>query len=154
LNRTTRSSGLPLAPADNAAGVLEACGWLTGFPMRTGFGRGFPEHDPWRFEAKRLVESGETDCVLWVCGYRPAFPDWDADLPSIVLTAANAGFRRPPRVCIAVGRPGLDHDATEHFAATGTLVRTPAKRDSGAVSVAGALEMIKTALSSDKAQPC
>ena len=26
-------------------------GWMTGFPPRTGFGRGYPEHDPWRFEA-------------------------------------------------------------------------------------------------------
>ena len=63
LNATTRFSGLALAAADNALGVLQACGWMTGFPMRTGFGRGFPEHDTWRFDAARLVESGEADCV-------------------------------------------------------------------------------------------
>ena len=42
----------PLAPGDNAHGVLQACGWMTGFPLRTGFGRGYPEHDPWRFDTR------------------------------------------------------------------------------------------------------
>src|SRR5262249_23282570 len=36
LNATTRFSGLPLAPGDNAVGVLQVCGWITGFPPRTG----------------------------------------------------------------------------------------------------------------------
>ena len=40
LNAQTRFTGLPLAAGDNALGVLQACGWMTGFPMRTGFGRG------------------------------------------------------------------------------------------------------------------
>ena len=40
LNAKTRFTGLPLAPGDNAAGVLQVCGGMTGFPMRTGFGSG------------------------------------------------------------------------------------------------------------------
>ena len=55
LNARTRFSGLAVPPPDNAAGVLQVCGWMTGLPMRTGFGRGRPEHDPWRFDAARLV---------------------------------------------------------------------------------------------------
>ena len=27
--------------------------------MRTGFGRGFPQHDPWLFDSRRLTASGE-----------------------------------------------------------------------------------------------
>jgi formylmethanofuran dehydrogenase subunit B len=46
LNETTRFSTLPLAQPDNGVGVLAACGWMTGFPMRTGFGSGEPIHDP------------------------------------------------------------------------------------------------------------
>ena len=64
LNDTTRFSTLPLPGLDNGAGVLAACGWTTGFPMRTGFGSGVPIHDPWQFDADRLVASGETDCVV------------------------------------------------------------------------------------------
>src|SRR5262249_5698792 len=37
LNAKTRFSSLPLGPGDNALGVMEVCGWMTGFPMRTGF---------------------------------------------------------------------------------------------------------------------
>ncbi len=140
---------------DDAAGVLEVCGWMTGFPMRTGFARGFPEHDPWRFEASRLVESGEADCALWISAYRAAAPDWAGNLPTIVLTGADASFRwRPPRVHIAVGRPGLDHDAVEHFAPTGTLARIQAKQKSQAISVAQAIGQIALALASDRASSC
>src|SRR6185437_14446277 len=55
LNESTRFSTLPLAAPDNGAGVLASCGWMTGFPMRTGFDGGAPLHDPWRFDAERLV---------------------------------------------------------------------------------------------------
>ena len=79
---------------------------MTGFPMRTGFGRGYPEHDPWRFDATRLVESGEADCALWISAYRAAAPDWRRPLPMIALTGADADFRHAPRVHIDVGRPG------------------------------------------------
>jgi len=154
LNETTRFSGLPLPAGDNAAGVLEICGWMSGFPMRTGFTRGSPEHDPWRFEAGRLVESGEADCVLWISAYRSAGPDWARNLPTIALTGAEAKFCRRPRVHIAVGMPGIDHDATEQFAPTGTLVRRLAKRASRAISVAHAIGEIASALASDGTQPC
>lgn len=155
LNQATRFSGLPLTPGDHAAGVLEVCGWMTGFPMRTGFARGFPEHDPWRFEARRLVASGEADCALWISAYRAAAPDWDGNLPTIALTAADAKFRRrPPRVHIAVGRPGLDHDAVERFAPTATLAWTSARHKSQAISVSQAIGQIALALASDWASPC
>jgi formylmethanofuran dehydrogenase subunit B len=155
LNQATRFSGLPLPPGDHAAGVLEVCGWMTGFPMRTGFARGFPEHDPWRFEARRLVESGEADCALWISAYRAAAPDWDGNLPTIALTGADAKFRRRrPRVHIAVGRPGLDHDAVERLVPTATLAWTPAKQKSQAISVAQAIGQIALALASDGPSPC
>jgi formylmethanofuran dehydrogenase subunit B len=141
-------------PGDHAAGVLDVCGWMTGFPMRTGFSRGFPEHDPWRFDARRLVESGEADCALWISAYRAAAPDWAASLPTIALTGAAANFRRPPRVHVAVGRPGLDHDAVERFAPTGALARTEAMHKRQAISVAHAIRRIASALANDRASPC
>jgi formylmethanofuran dehydrogenase subunit B len=151
LNATTRFSGLPVPPGDNALGVLQACGWMTGFPPRSGFGRGFAEHDPWRFDARRLVESGEADCVLWISAYRPAAPPWTHDLPTIALTGDRTGFRRRPRVHVAVGRPGIDHDATEHVAA-GTLAWVAAAAPRDTISVADALAGIGAALPG--APPC
>ena len=40
LNETMRFSTLALPPPDNGAGVQTVCGWMTGFPLRTGFARG------------------------------------------------------------------------------------------------------------------
>jgi|SRR5690348_12123422 len=154
LNGATRFSGLPLGPGDNARGVLETCGWMTGFPMRTGFGRGFPEHDPWRFDALRLIESGEADCVLWISAYRPAAPAWSRDVPAIVLTRHGTRFRAPPRVQFDVGCPGIDHGGVEHLAATGTLGFASARRASNASSVAEVLGAIASALPERGAWPC
>jgi formylmethanofuran dehydrogenase subunit B len=151
LNATTRFCGLPLAPSDNAAGVLQVCGWLSGLPMRTSFARGMAEHDPWRFDARRLIDSGESDCVLWISSYRPAKPDWKGDVPMIALSPPDADFRRPPRVLIPVGQPGVDHDGIERVPARGALVAVAASRQSPALSVAQAIVRITSALRSGAA---
>jgi formylmethanofuran dehydrogenase subunit B len=137
---------LPLAPGDNADGVLQVCGWTTGFPMRTGFGRGYAEHDPWRFESARLVAAGEVDCALWISAYQETAPDWVETIPTIALAGPGWRPRRPPRVMIEVGRPGLDHDAVQHVAAIGGIAAITATKPSGAVPAARVLSDILSAL--------
>lgn len=154
LNTDARFSGLPLPPHDNALGVLQACGWLTGLPPRTGFGRTIPEHDPWRFHGLRLIESGEADCVLWISAYRPAAPPWRRAVPIIALTGEDARFPRHPRVHIAVGRPGVDHDAAEYCAAAGSLAWANASAPRDTRSVRDALAAITAALSATDVRPC
>jgi formylmethanofuran dehydrogenase subunit B len=146
LNAATRFTGLPLGPGDNATGVAEACGWMTGFPVRTAFARGYPEHDPWRFDGVRLVESGEADCVLWISSYRATTPAWRRAVPTVALTPEAARLARPARVQVAVGCPGRDHDGVEHIAATGMLGRIAASRPSDMPSVADVLGMISADL--------
>jgi formylmethanofuran dehydrogenase subunit B len=153
LNTETRFTGLPLAASDNANGVLHACGWMTGFPMRTGFARSRPEHDPWRFDAIRLAESGEADCALWISACGARMPRWNAAVPTIMLASAVPSSP-PARVYITVGRPGVDHDAVEHLAATGTLSAVAAEKKSDALSVAKAIEMIAAALPAAEATRC
>jgi formylmethanofuran dehydrogenase subunit B len=145
-NAKTRFTGLPLSPADNAAGVLQTCGWMTGFPMRTGFGRGFPEHDPWQFNAERLVESGEADCALWISAYGAAAPRWRKSIPLIALADAGADFIVEPAVRIAVGRPGVDHDSVQHCARMGTFASVPAAHASETPSVAQIIGLLADAL--------
>jgi formylmethanofuran dehydrogenase subunit B len=154
LNATTRFCALPLAPADNAMGVLQTCGWMTGFPMRTGFGREFPEHDPWLFDSQRLVDKGETDCVLWISAYRAVAPGWRAPPPTIALTGHCAAFRRPPRVHIKVGCPGVDHAAVQHLPSTGALAAIEATQPSDTISVADAITRIASALHGNGELPC
>jgi formylmethanofuran dehydrogenase subunit B len=146
LNATTRFSGLPLAPGDNAIGVLQVCGWMTGLPPRTGLGRAYPDHDPWQYRAARLVDSGEADCVVWISAYRAAAPEWSRDLPTIALAPADARFQKRPRVHIAVGAPGRDHDSVEHHATIGTLAAVAATHASKALSVADAIASIEAHL--------
>jgi formylmethanofuran dehydrogenase subunit B len=146
LNATTRFSTLPLPSADNATGVLQTCGWMTGMPMRMGFGRGIPEHDPWRFDGTRLVESGETDCVVWISAYRAHAPLWRVSPAIIALTGRDTRFRTPPHVHIEVGRPGTDHAAVVHESLTGTLTAIDATHPSDAISTAEAIRRISSAL--------
>jgi formylmethanofuran dehydrogenase subunit B len=153
LNARTRFAGLPLAPGDNAAGVLQVCGWMSGFPMRTGFGRGLPEHDPWRFDAGRMVAAGETDCVLWISAYRAAAPAWNDGAPMIALTTGDATLDGRAAVQIEVGRPGVDHDGVEHHAGLATLIPIAARRRNETISVADAIGRIAAAIPGGGALP-
>jgi formylmethanofuran dehydrogenase subunit B len=146
LNTRTRFSSLPIGPADNALGVLQVCGWMTGLPMRTGFGRSSPEHDPWRFDTARMVEAGEVDCAVWISAYGTAAPKWTEAVPVIALTAPDAPMRRTARVMIEVGRPGIDHDAFDYTLAIAALASTAAAKPSDVVSVARVLSEIATTL--------
>jgi formylmethanofuran dehydrogenase subunit B len=154
LNETTRFSTLPLAAPDNGAGVLAACGWTTGFPMRTGFGSGLPLHDPWRFDAERLVASGETDCALWISAFGAPPPEWLRALNVIGLCERGTRFKDEPNVRIVVGRPGVDHDAIVHSADTGTLVKVTASAPAARLSVAEALGRIAACLPDASAGAC
>jgi formylmethanofuran dehydrogenase subunit B len=146
LNAQARFTGIPIAPGDNAVGVLQVCGWMTGFPMRTGFGRGYPEHDPWRFDGARMVAGREADCVLWISAFRTAAPPWGEGPPVIALTAGDAALGGPPAVQIEIGRPGVDHDSVEHSSPLGTLVAAAAARRSGTLSGADAIKRLAAAL--------
>jgi formylmethanofuran dehydrogenase subunit B len=154
LNESTRFTGLPLAPPDNARGVMDACAWMSGYPVRTAFSRGRPEHDPWRFDCVRAVDSGEADGALWVSAYRAATPRWTLDVPLVALTVPDARFRRPPRILIEVGRPGVDHDAVEFSPDTGTFMPLAATAASDAPPAARVLAEIALLLPDREASAC
>lgn len=121
LNAKTRFVGLPLPLPGNIAGVMQAAAWLTGFPLPLGFAGGKATHDPWRFDACRLLESGEADALLWVSAGVPKNPPWDRAVPTIALTASGTQSSSTPDIEIAVGRPGQDHDAVLFDPNLGTL---------------------------------
>jgi formylmethanofuran dehydrogenase subunit B len=146
LNAKTRFTSLPLAPADNAAGVQQVCAWMTGLPVRTSFARGFPEHDPWMFDADRLVESGEADCVIWISAYRDETPRWRKPIALIALTDAAAEFLQIPAVQIEIGRPGVDHDSVDYRAPMATLASRSATSPSHKPSAADVIGMLAAAL--------
>lgn len=141
LNLTTRFSGLPLGARSGARGINQVSAWMTGFPPRTGFGRGYPEHDPWRFDARRLVDSGEADAALWISAYDGEPPRWSReDLPLVTLAPKGCAARHG--LFIEVGRPGESHDALEFAQEIGSFVLRQATAPDSAPSVAEAISAI------------
>jgi formylmethanofuran dehydrogenase subunit B len=151
LNVTTRFTGLHIGARAGASGVTQAAGWMTGFPPRTGFGRGYPEHDPWRFEASRLVDSGEADAALWISAFDGEGPSWSrGDIPLVTLAPAGAAPARG--LYIEVGQPGVTHDAVLMAQETGGMTLRTATAPSGAPTVAQVIDAIMANVS--EVAPC
>jgi formylmethanofuran dehydrogenase subunit B len=145
LNATTRFAGLPLGTDGNAVGVAHACAWGAGFPVRFGFGNGDAAHDPWRFDASRMIASGEADAAVWIASLTPDAPRWPTPIPTVALVLEGTRFANPPYVTIFVARPGIDHDAVLFDAALGTLAAKPATASSHLPHVAEVLTRIAAA---------
>ncbi|HEX5325246.1 MAG TPA: hypothetical protein VFW75_01125 [Acetobacteraceae bacterium] len=122
LNATTRCAGLPLPAPDNAIGIAQVAASISGFPPRVGFGRGRAEHDPWRFDAARMADSGEADLAVWISALTATPPPWAQNLPLIALVAPGTAFASPPEVEIIVGCPGTDHPGVMFDPTAGALV--------------------------------
>ncbi|MEJ2116377.1 MAG: hypothetical protein P8Y36_00170 [Alphaproteobacteria bacterium] len=131
LNKGTRVTTLPLGQgAITDAGQQTAAlvaSWTTGFPPRTGFARGFPEYDPWRFDAARMVSAGECDAIVWLSSFEAAAPGWRTDARLIAITAPNATFAKPPTVQIETAVPGKDFSAEFYSEAMQALVHNEAE---------------------------
>jgi formylmethanofuran dehydrogenase subunit B len=146
LNKKTRFAGLPLPPVNGAEAVTQALTWTTGFPPRTGFAGSSPLHDPWRFEAARLVANGEADAAVWVSAFSPTPQPWDGAVPTVALVPPGTVFQTPPAVVFEVGCPGRDHDAMLFDPALGGIAFAAASAPSGPGSVARVLAGITAAL--------
>lgn len=149
LNKTTRFTGLPLGASANATGVVQTSGWMTGFPVRTSFGRGFPEHDTWRFDSTRMIESGEADAALWISAHGSEAPPWKKNIPLVALASPQTVFAREPQVRIEIGCPGIDHDGVEFARETGSIVGRLASQPSQTPSVAAVVGEIEKYLGGD-----
>ncbi len=126
LNASTRFTSLMLAQGDNARGVADVAVWTTGFPSRVSFAQGPAEYDPWRFDAQRLVNSGECDAAIWISAFRAVAPLWTGTPLLIALTGPGAAFARPPEVHFSIGKPGIDHASQYYDAVADGLISVSA----------------------------
>nr|WP_295834852.1 formylmethanofuran dehydrogenase [uncultured Azospirillum sp.] len=104
---TTRCAGLPLSGADNLIGANQACGWRTGFPLRTGFDAGVPLHDSERFNWRRRLQ--DADVTVWISAFRPEMPKFSTNGTVIMLAPPEMDMTPEPALFIPVGTPGIDH---------------------------------------------
>jgi formylmethanofuran dehydrogenase subunit B len=143
LNATTRWSGLSVSSDTSVVAAAMASGWMAGLPLRASFARGRPQHDPWQYDARRLVESGEADAVVWISAFGEPLPDWLGDVTTIALGgAAGAKSKRKAAVSISIGKPGRDHDGVVYDRETGTLVEIAARSPGELPSAAEVLNRI------------
>jgi formylmethanofuran dehydrogenase subunit B len=141
LNTTTRCVGLPLGGGDNAQGASQTMLWQAGWPGRLSFATGTPEHDPWRFDAERLLAAREVDALVWVAALSPTPPP-ATTVPTVALIAPDVTLATPPAVEIRVGVPALDHAGTALRADTVIALPLAAARPSPLPSVAAAATVI------------
>ncbi|MGU3538335.1 formyltransferase [Methylobacterium sp. A54F] len=90
LNETTRFFTLGLSGADQSRSVVQVSAWTSGQAPRTGFGRGVPEHDPWRFDAARQAAAGEIDGALWLSPLPGPRPDWLGRVPAVAIVGQGS----------------------------------------------------------------
>lgn len=148
LNHEKRATTLPVGDRDNAWGVNQLCAWTCGLPLRTRLGGHEPEHDPIHYAGRRMVESGDADCSLWIA----SFPGEGTDIPRRTTVAlVPKGATAQAEIVIEVATPGRDHDAALYDAKLGAVAQIPALGASDLPSVADVLRRILGHVSPERA---
>jgi formylmethanofuran dehydrogenase subunit B len=145
LNRETRCSALPLGGQDGDRTASQVCAWISGYPTRVSYARGYPEYDPYHNGAARLLASGEADALVWVSSLSLTPPPV-SDVPTVAIGRSGMTFEREPEVFIPVGVPGIDFAG--HMYRCDNVVALPLYqlRESGLPKGADVLRAIEQAL--------
>ncbi|WP_031435313.1 formylmethanofuran dehydrogenase subunit B [Methylomarinum vadi] len=142
----SRCSGFPLGGKEGGQTANQVCGWTTGYPARVRFSRGFPEYDPFLFEANVMLNNGEADALIWVQAFNSSAVPPKAHVPTVVIGRSGMVFEQEPDVFIPVGTPGIDHAGHAYRLDNVVAIRLKKLRDSGLPSTAEVLNAIEQAL--------
>jgi formylmethanofuran dehydrogenase subunit B len=107
LNKDTRCAGLPLGGQNGDRTASQVAAWITGYPTRISYARGYPEYDPVHNEASKLLADGEADVLFWVSSLSSTPPPVTS-APTVVIGRSGIGLEQEPEVYIPVGVPGID----------------------------------------------
>ncbi|RWK61281.1 tungsten formylmethanofuran dehydrogenase [Mesorhizobium sp.] len=156
LNRKSRASGLHLPASENGWGSALASTWMTGFPLRTGFARGFPEFDPWRYDVARMIAAGEADLHLRISSsiVQPQKKQTRKNRMALIALAKTQEPIAGAAVTIAIGEAGVDHEAVVYSGRTGSLRSIDARAASELPSAATVIRLVASHVSAEAALPC
>lgn len=145
LNKTVRAAVLPVGGQDGDRTAGQVATWISGYPTRVGYLRGYPEHDAYHYSSAQLLGSGEADVLVWVNSIA-LNPPPAASIPTVVIGRSGMRFDKEPDVFIPVGCPGIDHSG--HMYRCDNVVAMPLYklRDAGLPSAAEVLKAIEAAL--------
>lgn len=146
INDTTRCSGLPLGGKEGDQTANQVCGWITGYPVRTRFSKGYPEYDPYLNATDRLLADREVDALLWVSAFNVERIPPKTSIPKVVIGRSGMSFEKAPDVFIPVGVPGIDHKGHAYRTDNVVAIRLRKLRDSKLPSTAQVLSAIDQAL--------
>ncbi|MER8441084.1 tungsten formylmethanofuran dehydrogenase [Mesorhizobium sp. M1312] len=153
LNRKSRASGLHLPASENGWGSALASTWMTGFPLRTGFARGVPEFDPWRYDVARTIAAGEADLHLRISS-SIVQPQKKKNRMALIALAKTQKPVAGAAVTIAIGEAGVDHEAVVYSSRTGSLRSIDARAASELPSAATVIRLVASHVSAEAALPC
>lgn len=109
LNRKTRAAALWIGGGNGAATANQVFAWLSGLPVRSRAGPHGLEHDPYAFDANRLLNGDAVDALLWVSSFDADAAPPATTLPLVVLGHPKqaAACQRAGAVFIPVSTPGI-----------------------------------------------
>jgi formylmethanofuran dehydrogenase subunit B len=144
-NEKTRSSGLPLGGSEGDYSVNQAGTWISGYPVRSSLKAGYPEYDPWQFDATRMLHNGEADALLWISSFNAEKTPPACKVPTIVIGHPAMTFEQEPDVFIPVGIPGIDHAGTMFRIDSSVTLPLRALRTSSLPALAEVIDAIDAA---------
>lgn len=143
LNKTTRSSGLPLGGNDGDVGAYNTSTWISGYPFRMSYRSGQPEYDPHHYSTDALLASGDADALYWISTLSPDRLPPQTDVPTVVFGHADMQFENEPAVFIPVATPGLDCKGTQFRSDSSVALPLKKLRESSLPTLAEVLAIIE-----------
>ena len=146
LNKTTRSAGLPLSGNDGDVTAYNVSTWISGYPFRNSYRRGYPDYDPYHYDTTRLLAEGETDVLVWINSFKPERVPPKSKAPTIVIGHPAMQFEQAPEVFIPIAIPGLEANGAQFRSDSSVTLPLRKLRDTSLPTLADVLSAIESAL--------
>ncbi len=146
LNKTTRSAGLPLSGNDGDVTAYNVSTWISGYPFRNSYRRGYPDYDPYHYDTSRLLAEGETDILVWINSFNPERLPPQSNGPTIVIGHPGMQFKQSPDVFIPIAIPGLEANGAQFRSDSSVTLPLRKLRDTSLPTLADVLSSIESAL--------
>lgn len=116
INETRRSALLMLGAGEGDTSAQLSAAWHNGFGIRTCHAKGYPEQDLQMQAADRLLQSGETDLLVWFSSLG-CEPPPTVSQPTIVIGHPGMAFgQQNPDIFLPVSVPGVHRRGYLHRA--------------------------------------
>ena len=123
LNKTMRAACLSLAGNDGDVSFSQTLGWMSGFPSRIKFTGNFFEYDNDSHNASHLINSGNSDLVIYLNSLSEKKLILNKKNKNIVIGRPFTKYNIEPDVFIPCGIPGVDFKG--HIFRTDNVVSLP-----------------------------